>query len=405
MLAAMRPRRLLVPVACGLIAAALAGLAVVAAARPQQGDLSALVRMSAKPPLGPDALARDPTFRELPVNSYDGQFYWGVAVDPLALGSVHDHLDDPPYRYGHPLYSWLALLASGGRVRALPEALVAVGLLSMLVAGFAASLLAMAFGQSAWWGLSVALNPGLLIAAMNDLAEPLAAALLLLGLLAYARGRRSSAIAMLALAAFAKEPLLLVAPALAAWELYRRRATPRQALALAAAPVPALVWWLWLRIQLGAWPFAHGAGGLGAPLVGWGRALLLNGSKLYSSDPDTYQMADAHIAVLLVLGLLLAIVGVRALRLRSPAEAAVLPLVLLLACLTKSVTEYPKDMLRATALALVLAPFFVRSRAFGDAPERQPERQPQRVEPAQERHEAVVEGERPRRDVVDAQEP
>src|SRR5438045_9147960 len=30
---------------------------------------------------------------------------------------------------------------------------------------------------------------------------------------------------------------LLVAPALAAWELYRRRATARQALALAAAPV------------------------------------------------------------------------------------------------------------------------------------------------------------------------
>lgn len=373
MLAAMRARRLLVPAACALLAAALAGLAVVAAARPQGGNLSALVRMSAQPPLGPDALARDPAFRELPKNSYDGQFYWAVAVDPLATGSVHDHLDDPPYRYGHPLYSWLARLAAGGQVRALPEALVAVGLLSMLVAGAAASLLAASVGRSSWWGLAAAFNPGLLIATMNDLAEPLAAALLLLGLLAYVRGRRTAAIVVFALAALAKDPLVPVAPALAAWELYRRRASLRQALVLAAAPLPAFAWWLWLRIQLGAWPFAHGAGGVGTPLEGWGRAILENGRKLYSLDPDTYQMADAHIGVLLVLAGLLAVLGVRALRLRSPVEAAFLPLVLVLACVTTSVTTYPKDLLRVVALALLLAPFFARSGPVGEGAE------PQRV--------------------------
>ena len=406
MLAAMRSRRLLVPVACGLAAAGLAGLAVVAAARPQGGDLSALVRMAAQPPLGPDALARDPSFHVLPKNSYDGQFYWAVAADPLATGSVHDDLDDPPYRYGHPLYSWLALLASGGQVRALPEALVATGLLAMFVAGTAAGLLAVSLGRSAWWGLAVAVNPGLLVAVMNDLAEPLAAALLLLGLLAYVRGRRGAAIAAFALASFAKEPLLLVAPALAAWELVRRRTTLRDAAALAAAPLPALAWWVWLRVQLGSWPFAGGAGGLGTPLEGWRRALLENGRKLYLLDPDTYQMADAHIALLLATGALLAVLAAVALRLRGPADAAFLPLVLILVCVTIAVTGYPKDLLRAAAFALVLAPFLGRSAAaaLGDAPEREPERQPQGVQQAQGRHEPVVERERPGRDVVDAQE-
>ena len=405
MLAAMRSTRLLVPAACGLLAAAVAGLAVAAAARPQAGDLSALVRMSAQPPLGPDALARDPTFRELPRNSYDGQFYWAVAVDPLATGSVRDHLDDPSYRYGHPLYSWLALLASGGQVRALPEALVAVGLLSMLVAGATAAVLASALGRSAWWGLGAAVNPGLVIATMNDLAEPLAAALLLLGVVAYVRGRRAAAIGTFALAGLAKEPLLLVGPAIAAWELYRRRTTVRQTLALAASPVPALAWWIWLRVQLGAWPFAGGGGGLGTPLDGWRRALVENGRKLYDQAPDTYQMADAQVALLLVIGTLLAVLAVFALRLRSPVEAAFVPLVVVLACVTRAVTAYPKDLLRASALALALAPFLGRSAALGYAPEREPEREAQRVEQAQSRHEPVEHRERPGGQVLDPQEP
>jgi hypothetical protein len=394
--------RLLVPAACGVAAAALAGLAVAAAAHPHGGDLSALVRMSAQPPLGPDARARDPSFRELQRNSYDGQFYWAIGADPLAVGSVHPHLDDPPYRYGHPLYSWLALLASGGRVQALPEGLVAVGLLSMLVAGVAAALLAVAVGRSPWWGLAAALNPGLLIAAMNDLAEPLAAALLLLGLLAYVHRRWGAAIAAFALGSLAKEPLLLVGPALAAWELWRRRASPLRALLLAASPVPALAWWVWLRVHLGAWPFAHGAGGLGVPLRGWRQALVENGRKLYDLGPDTYQMADAHVGLLLVLAGLLAVLGLRALRLRGPAEAAFLPLALLLACVTRAVTTYPKDLLRTAALALLLAPFFAPSPALRDAPEREPEGEPQGVEPADDRHEPVVQGERAGRDVVDA---
>jgi hypothetical protein len=224
-------------------------------------------------------------------------------------------------------------------------------------------LLAAALGLSPWWGVTAALNPGLLVATMNDLAEPLAAALLLLGVLAYVRGRRVAGGVVFALGALAKDPLLLVGPAIAVWEVYRRRASVRQALVLAAAPVPTLAWWVWLRVQLGAWPFAHGAGGVGAPVAGWVHALLQNGRKLYASDPDTYQMADAHLGLLLVLAGLLVVLVVLALRLRNPAEAAFVPLFVILLCVTKSVTTYPKDLLRVAALALVLAPFFGRALA------------------------------------------
>jgi hypothetical protein len=116
-------------------------------------------------------------------------------------------------------------------------------------------------------------------------------------------------------------------------------------------------------VQLGAWPFAHGAGGVGAPVAGWVHALLQNGRKLYASDPDTYQMADAHLGLLLVLAGLLVVLVVLALRLRNPAEAAFVPLFVILLCVTKSVTTYPKDLLRVAALALVLAPFFGRALA------------------------------------------
>ena len=49
------------------------------------------------------------------------------------------------YYWGHPAYGWLAWLASaGGRPGAVPDALLVVGLLSIFVAGAAASLLASA---------------------------------------------------------------------------------------------------------------------------------------------------------------------------------------------------------------------------------------------------------------------
>ena len=219
-------RRHLVPAVCAAAALLSAAAGVAASLHWVEWDTSALVRMHDTLPLAKLAVRSDPGFR-LRTNSgfYDGAYFYAIARDPLATGEAHQLLRESPYYWGHPAYGWLTWIASGGgRPGAIPDALLAVGLLSITVAGAAASLLARAVGWSPWGGLVVALNPGLLFAVNHDTSESLGAALLLLALVAYARGRRRSAIGLLAALCFVKEPLVLVPLAIAAAELWRTQA-------------------------------------------------------------------------------------------------------------------------------------------------------------------------------------
>src|SRR5262249_8542025 len=146
----------------------LAVVAMIPSLRPAGWSVTALPRVGAGTAMAAKARRIDPSFRLVDQGAYDGQFYWGIAVDPLARGSVHDAFDTASYRYGPPLFGWLGWLASAGQARAAAGALVAVGLLALFVAGAAAAELGA--GTEA---LFVALNPGLLYAAAHDLAEPL----------------------------------------------------------------------------------------------------------------------------------------------------------------------------------------------------------------------------------------
>src|SRR5262245_42057957 len=186
----------------------------------------------------------DPDFRLRKVAGfYDGAFFYAIARDPIATGRAHELLDEAPYYWGHPGYGWLAWLASvGGRPSAVPDALLAVGLLAVFVAGRLASPLSRALGWTPWGGLAVALNPGLVFAVAADTSESVGAALLVGGLLAYLRGRLVWAIALFGALCFVKEPLASIPLAVAAWELWRLRRPPLIALAV----VPAAVWWLYV---------------------------------------------------------------------------------------------------------------------------------------------------------------
>ncbi len=360
----MLEHRLAAPLACGLLALALGAAAMVVLVKPQGWSLTALPRVDAATGMGKAAKARDPGFRVVHPGAYDGQFYWGVAVDPLARGDVHQAFDNPPYRYGHPLYGWLAWLLSAGQSAAVPAALAAIGLLSLFAGGFATSLI----GRG-WEGLFVALNPGLLLSASNDLTEPLAAALLAGALLAYVRGRRGLAYAAFALLCFAKEPFVAVPVAIALWEVFRRRAALRESVALALTPVPALLWWIYDRVHLGDWPTHSGESAVGAPLSGWRRALVSTGIHAYDASADLYQMSIAHLALLLAVAGLFLVAGVVALQLRSPFDAALIPLAVVVALLSTKVLSYPKDLLRAVAVAIILVPFVLSPlRGRGEAP-------------------------------------
>jgi len=313
------------------------------------------VRLWALYPLARLALRDQPSFPLLgPSGHYDGAFFYAIARDPLATGQAHRLLPEAPYYWGHPAYGWLTWLASGGgQPRAVPDALLAVGLVSIVVAGAAASLLARAVGWSPWGGLAVALNPGLLFAVYSDTSESLGAALLLLALALYARGRRGWTIALLAALCFDKEPLVLVPLAIAAWEIWRTR---RLSL-VPVSVVPAACWWLYLRLHLGAFPFGEGSERLTAPFLGWERGLVAAARDSWSPDPPTAQLGEASVALIIVVAAAIVITAVYAARLRSVVSPAFLALAALYACITPNGIEYPKDMIREVALVITLLPF------------------------------------------------
>jgi MFS family permease len=302
--------------------------------------------------MGAAARALDPGFRTVHPGAYDGQFYWGIAVDPLATGKVHKAFDKPAYRYGHPLYGWLGWLFSAGRPRLVPAALGAVGLASLFIAAAAAAALGVARGGSGWEGLFIALNPGLVSAAAHDLAEPLAAALLLGAFAAHFRGRLVAAWICLALLPLAKEPLLLVVLALVVWELVQRR--QRRALMFTSAVIPALLWWTYVRVELDAW-FTVGDTAIGRPLFGWTHSLV---------GGHHHRLSELGVAILVALLVVLGATGVRALRLRGPVDLCYLALATIGICLAPNAIAALTTALRNTALLLALVPFVIVSRSL-----------------------------------------
>src|SRR5258706_11370391 len=168
-------RRNLVPLACAVIALASAGAGVIASLHWQGWNTTSLVRMHDKLGVAKLAVQDDSTFKLRGESGfYDGAYFYAIARDPIATGDAHHLLNEAPYYWGHPAYGWVAWLASGGgQPTAIPDALLAVGLLAIALAGAAASLLGRSLGLSPWFGLSVALNPGLVFAVANDTSEAL----------------------------------------------------------------------------------------------------------------------------------------------------------------------------------------------------------------------------------------
>ncbi len=324
-------------------------------------SLTALPRVDSKTKLGALARSLDPGFHTVHPGAYDGQFYWGIAVDPLATGSAHKAFDKASYRYGHPLYGWLAWLASAGRARAVPAALALVGLASLFAAATIAAAIGLGRGGSGWEGLFVALNPGLLVSATQDLAEPLATALLLGAFAAHASGRRVSAWACLALLPLVKEPLGIALAAVVGWELLHRRR--RRAALYATAAMPALLWWSYLRIHLGAW-FTSGDTALGRPLAGWSSALFDSGG-IHSHESLFHR--GAAVAVMIMLLAVLACAALRALRLRRPLDYGYLGLAAVAVCLAPNAVVELSTALRNTAFLLALVPFVFSARSLRPA--------------------------------------
>lgn len=304
-----------------------------------------LPRVAARSSLGTLAHRLDRDFHTVRRGGYDGQFYWGIAVDPVPSGDAHRLFDKASYRYGHPLYGWTAWLLGAGVPAAAPITLLIVGLLSLAAAATLASTLAV--GSAAKWvcGLIVALNPGLVFPVAGDLAEPFAVVALLVALCAISRRRVWLEWLCLAALPLAKEQLLVVLAATVVYRFTERRRG--EAAFLLSACVPALAWWSFARIRLHAW-FTSGTTALGLPFVGWRTA--------FDHPP-----AAVFFALLLVLFMFAA---VRALRRRGLVDLIYLALGAVAICLAPNATASFTTALRNTAFVSVLLPLVLLGNAW-----------------------------------------
>jgi hypothetical protein len=179
------------------------------------------------------------------------------------------------------LYPALAYVTAVGSEDALPWTMLLLNVAAVLWATAAVALFARARGSSGWWALAVGLCPGMVLAVLRDLSEPLAIAGLVSGLVAWRMRRPWLAGGALAAAVLAREAMVLGVIAIAveaAWRAFARRRGAEADVARARgdalrACIPALAvfaaWQLYLLDRFGQLASSTTPEGqFGAPLGG-----------------------------------------------------------------------------------------------------------------------------------------
>jgi len=238
------------PVVPGLIAAAAAVVLVIARwagwAHRNLANFILVGRHFANPAQLPPGIPLQPTY------GYDGQFYYRLALNPLnfsqtAYGIRADH----SYRFMRIGYSAVTWVASVGQHELVPIMLIAVNVLAIGALGYFGGVLARQGGRHVLWGLLLAAYFGMVTSVSRDTAEPLAAALLVAGLVALRARRPLAAALLLALGALTRETVMVAVAAIGIVRvvtLVRTRQLPgRDDLPWA---VPAVVFAAWQLIIL-----------------------------------------------------------------------------------------------------------------------------------------------------------
>lgn len=208
-----------------------------------------------------------------PAQGHDGKFFYVQANDPLLLDpeTNADVLDRPLYRSQRMLYP---LLAGGGGLLG-PEAIVwamlIVNVLAMGAGSYAVARLAMEMGGSPWWGLAFALNLGFISELNIGGAGVVSAAAAFAAVFLLKRDSTGWAVAMLALAALAREAMLIAAAGSAFW-LWRRSQRTHATLAITVPVAAVAAWALYLRARLGFEAGVSEVQEIGLPFVGFFQA-------------------------------------------------------------------------------------------------------------------------------------
>jgi hypothetical protein len=356
---------------CAAAAVVVAGAAALFTIGFADWEPSILVRVSESEPMAEVARFHDPDFALVPGEGhFDGVYFYAIALDPFARNNdIHTRIDRYQYRYGHPGFGWLSRMFSLGGIRTLPLSMLVVALAGMGLAGWAVSRIAVDLGRSAWWGMTIAINPGLVLSVTLLTSEPVGVGLAAAGVLAWFRRRAVLGAALMAAACLVKEPFAAVPIGLGAWEIVqmvRHRGEPgvgyRVAL-LMTSLVPLAWWYLYLRFHLGVFPFREAPDLVGTPLAGWYESL--------RRAVDLSRTGGSQIGVVavtaIVIGAAVILTGVaRAVRLRSPFDLMFLVLVVPAFFYSWLLLLYPKDLIRELVILSVLLPAVVGSVSMND---------------------------------------
>ncbi|MDZ7673565.1 MAG: hypothetical protein U5K30_00625 [Acidimicrobiales bacterium] len=156
---------------------------------------------------------------------YDGQYFYRQAINPLSTAVHVDGipLDRPAYRSARITYPTIAWALSGGGQRELvPWVLPAINVIAIGAIGGVGATLARREGRTTWWGAVFAAWPGFIVGLGFNLAEPVAAALVLWGVLELRREHHWVAGVALSAAVLTRESALIVSAALVGVWLLRR---------------------------------------------------------------------------------------------------------------------------------------------------------------------------------------
>ena len=306
---------------------------------------------------------------------YDGQFVYRLALDPFTRekAAYGITLDNPPYRQQRIGLPLAANVVSRTGIP-LSVSLLLVNTAALLAATWAGAVLARRLGRHALWGVLVGLSPGLVVAVTRDLTEPLATALLLVGLVGWTTRRTPHV--LLATAAFTasvltRETSLAVLFGLGLYEAYSAATGPdrgeavRRAALLLVPVVAVVAWQLHLENVWGELPIRATDGDVGAPFLQTASRFLADGGDWSDWASKDALLAHAWVAERVLLA---AILATTALALRRTTTDAATRAAWVVASLLSLSTAWGRDVafLRGANEAVVLSTLVLlgaRSRA------------------------------------------
>jgi hypothetical protein len=223
----------------------------------------------------------------------------------------------PRYRARRPLMSIVGWLGAAGRPGAIPIALLAITVVAVGLGCAATGRMCTAFGQSQWWGLFVALIPGVGVAVMFGTAEALAVALSAVGICSALQRRYLHAGIAFAFAGLTKETYLAFAAAIAGYLLFRSGGLLKQRVLhaleiLAPGAVALIAWWGYVDLAIDDTGSISGASSFTLPFAGWLSAIRTIAQGRYVADAPVGPFGPVLVLGSLALIIVSAVLAVRA---------------------------------------------------------------------------------------------